>query len=127
MKKGKKIVLVVVFLAAVLLAFAAGGAVQGSVQGSVQEKESAAMRNQQCQSFLSFALDKVEHQDLSERENREALISNVYAASWSCDSPALAKQLHDLWNALIFEEGCATNTEQLATELNTILDALRAG
>ncbi len=123
MKKGKKIVLVVVFLAAVLLAFAAGGA----VQGSVQEKESAAMRNQQCQSFLSFALDKVEHQDLSERENREALISNVYAASWSCDSPALAKQLHDLWNALIFEEGCATNTEQLATELNTILDALRAG
>lgn len=119
MKKRRKIVLVVVFLAAVLLAFAAGGA--------VQEKESAAMRNQQCQSFLSFALDKVEHQDLSERENREALISNVYAASWSCDSPALAKQLHDLWNALIFEEGCATNTEQLATELNTILDALRAG
>lgn len=123
MKKRRKLVLVVVFLAAVLLAFAAGGA----VQGSVQEKESAAMRNQQCQSFLSFALDKVEHQDLSERENREALISNVYAASWSCDSPALAKQLHDLWNALIFEEGCATNTEQLATELNTILDALRAG
>lgn len=123
MKKKRKIVLVVAFLAAVLLAFAAGGA----VQGSVQEKESAAMRNQQCQSFLSFALDKVEHQDLSEREIREALISNVYAASWFCDSPALAQQLHDLWNALIFEEGCATNTEQLATELNTILDALRAG
>lgn len=123
MKKRRKIVLVVVFLAAMLLAFAAGGA----VQGAVQEKESAAMRKQQCQSFLSFALDKVEHQDLSEREIREGLISNVYAASWSCDSPALAKQLHDLWNALIFEAGCAANTEQLATELNTILDALRAG
>lgn len=123
MKKRRKIVLVVVFLAAMLLAFAAGGA----VQGAVQEKESAAMRKQQCQSFLSFALDKVEHQDLSEREIREGLISNVYAASWSCDSPALAKQLHDLWNALIFEEGCAANTEQLATERNTILDALRAG
>lgn len=122
MKKRRKIVLVVVFLAAVLLAFAAGGV----VQGSVQEKESAAMRKQQCQPFLSFALNKVEHQDLSEREVREALISNVYAASWFCDSPALAQQLHDLWNALIFGEGCATNTELLETQLNTILESLRS-
>lgn len=60
-------------------------------------------RQQRCQTYLSWAIQKAKTEELQQQSTMEALLSNLYAAYGVCDDPALAAQLHRLWNQLIFE------------------------
>ena len=74
-----------------------------------------------CNIFISFAMDKIENENLSEPDIVESLISNVYAAYQFCDKPELSEKLHSIWNTLIFHEGyAADNTEILKRQLTEI-------
>ena len=74
-----------------------------------------------CNILISFAMDKIENENLSEPDIVESLISNVYAAYQFCDKPELSEKLHSIWNTLIFHEGyAADNTEILQRQLMEI-------
>lgn len=92
----------------------------------VKEQEYSSIRKQRCGTLVSFALDKVENEGISDRDTMEALISNIYAAYELCDDPVLQKQLHDLWNCLIFDSGDHADTkDMLLVELQSVSDGIK--
>ena len=94
--KNKKNLLIIIFgLVSIIVSFFMGA--------QIKEQQYLNDKKQRCLTIITFALDKVENQDLTDQDNVEALISNVYAAYELCDDPILKQQLHDLWNYLIFE------------------------
>lgn len=95
MKKAIKVVIVAVFLIAIGVSFFVGR--------HTKQQEHLDNRLQNCHTFISFAIDKAETQDISDPNIIDALISNVYAAYQFCDQPHLSEQLYDLWNTLIFD------------------------
>lgn len=116
MKKSTQAVLAMVFAAALLLAFWAGS--------TLKETEQRNARRQRCQVLLSFAVDKLDNQDLSEQGIKEALVSDLYAAYEYCDSPELAAEIHRVWNTLVFDS--LEDTNSLSAYLKTLSDALNA-
>ena len=55
------------------------------VGSQMKEHEMRRNRSQQCNTLISFAIDKAENHDLANQDIMEALISNVYAAYQFCD------------------------------------------
>lgn len=96
------------FVAAIAISFFAGV--------KTKEKMEQEYRAQQCRTLLSFAIDKTANQDLSDPDVVEALCSNVYAAYQFCDTPALADQLHTIWNHLVFADDSFPAQNQLLTD-----------
>ena len=93
----------------------------------VKEKEYLSERYNKCNTFISFAIDKVENGDLTDSDIIEALISNIYAAYEFCDEPISKNQLHDLWNYMIFEyDYNQSGKDVLSVELNSISDAIKS-
>lgn len=94
----------------------------------VAQVENINSRSGRCSTLIGFAIDKAENGDLADQGTMGALISNVYAAYQFCDNTAVANQLHDLWNFLIFEsDGNLENSKEIALiELNDALRAIRA-
>ncbi len=74
-------------------------------------------RQQHCNTLISFAIDKIETGDLQDPHTMSALVSNIYAAYEYCDDPALAGQLHDLWNTLIFDSDAYIGKEDTLVEI----------
>lgn len=83
----------------------------------VNAQENTVSRQQRCRILLSFAINKIETEDLEDQGTMKALISNIYAAYEYCDKPALAAQLHDLWNALVFDSGAYGGNEEVLLEI----------
>lgn len=86
------------------------------VGNQMKEQEMRRNRSQQCNTLISFAIDKAENHDLADQDIMEALISNVYAAYQFCDDSVAASQLHELWNGLIFEGDSFTGKEDVLVE-----------
>jgi len=83
-------------------------------QNSLKDRDNAK------QTFISFAINKVE--DLKngyDADIMEALISNVYAAVQFTDDSDLNTALHELWNALIF------NGENIVGKEDDLIKALK--
>ena len=93
----------------------------------IKEQEYTKSREQRCQRFMLFAIDKVENYDLSESGVREALISDLYVAHELCDNPELDAQLNNLWNNLIYRSDEYIGREDIVVEeLRTILGKMQA-
>ena len=117
MKKTIKIVTFVAFLIAIGVSFFIGR--------QTERKEYLDNRLQNCHTLISFAIDKVENQDISDPDTMEALISNVYAAYQFCDQPHLSEQLYDLWNTLIFDGNRYIGQEDmLVAQLRSIAETI---
>ena len=94
----------------------------------VNERKNRDDRLRRCETLISFAIEKAEHEDLSNQDTMEALISNLYAAYELCDDPDLAAMLHDLWNTLIFRSDTYADRPDLLIErLRSISEALTTG
>ena len=94
----------------------------------VNEIRNRKDRLRRCETMISFAIEKAEHEDLSDQETLEALISNIYAAHALCDDPDSGAGLHNLWNTLIFRsEEYADRPDLLIERLRSISEALTAG
>lgn len=120
MKKITKTAIVVVFIIAIGVSFFAGS--------YIKEQEQIDSRLQRCHTLITFAIDKVENQDISDQDVMEALISNVYAAYEFCDKPDLSEQLHNLWNTLVFEDDRYIGKEDvLITQLREIAEMTQLG
>lgn len=115
MKKGTKILILIAFIIVAGTSFMAGS--------YIKEQEYLDRREERCKTLITFAIDKAENQDLSDPDIMEALISNVYAAYQLCDDSIAAAQLHELWNALIFEsEGFIGREDELIERLRNFVD-----
>lgn len=101
MQKCKKLIIPIAFCA-VICSFLCGR--------YSKEQEYTASRLQQCQTLISFAVEKVDNKDIADQGVMKALISNIYAAYELCDDPILADELHNLWNELIFESNDINST-----------------
>ncbi len=109
----------------VCLVLAVGVMLTSYLAGSLaKEQEYRAERAERCAVLVGFALDKLENQDITDPDMMEAVISNVYAAYQYCDDPALQGQLHDLWNALIFEEEYPAREETAKDVLQSVAEGL---
>lgn len=117
MKNYAKVIIAMIFAAAIPLAFYAGS--------TLKEKEVHHDRRQRCQTLLSFAVDKLDNQGLSEQGVREALISDLYAAYEYCDTPNLAAEIHTIWNTLLFNP--IEDENALSMQLKTLSDAMKNG
>jgi len=118
MKMRTRLLIGMVFVACVAASFFVGS--------HLKEQEYSNQRMQRCNTLISFAIDKAENMDLSDRDTMEALISNVYAAYEYCDKPELAKQLHDLWNTLVFEgDGYIGKEDVLVNQLRNISENMK--
>lgn len=118
MKKHKSIIAAITFSVLIVVSFFVGS--------YTKEQECINRRKQQCETFISFAINNIENRDLSDPGVMKALISDVYAAYGFCDDSVLAGQLHDLWNALIFESDSYNNLNDTALKkLNDILQTLK--
>ena len=118
MKKISRLAVCAAFLAAIIVSFAAGS--------FMKEQEYLDRRAQRCNTLISFAIEKAEHEDLSDQAVRKALVSDVYAAYEVCDRPNLSERLHDLWNTLIFDGDSYIGEEDLLiTELRNISDMIQ--
>lgn len=115
----KKIVSALIVIVLIITSFFAGS--------YVKEKEYLSERYNRCNTFISFAIDKVENGDLTDSDTIEALISNIYAAYEFCDDPISKNQLHDLWNYMIFEyDNTQSGKDILSVELKSISDAIKS-
>jgi len=93
--------------------------------GYITEQKHKDDREERCKTLILFALDKTENEDLKDEGVMRALISNVYAAYQFCDEEKSAKQLHDLWNYLIFESKDREQAKDIASrELNAVLQSV---
>ena len=120
MKRIAKVLIPLLFVIAIAASFWAGS--------YWTEQKQEEIRTQRCLRLITFAIDKVENQSLSDDGVRESLISNLYAAQEFCDSPELHAQLNDLWNSLIYRsEDYIGHEEELAAQLHRIGEALLAG
>lgn len=117
MQKITKMFIVIFFIATIVISFITGG--------YIKEKEYTDRRSQQCNTLISFAINKVEEEDLSNEKIREAIISNIYAAYQFCDNPNASEQLHNLWNGLIFEDVYIGKEDMLTTQLKDISDMIQ--
>lgn len=118
MKRIAKPMISVVFIISILISYLVGS--------YMKEQEMQENRIQQCNTLISFAIDKAENQELSDQDIMEALISNVYAAYQFCDDSTAAAQLHELWNELIFEgESYIGREDVLVDRLRTIAERVR--
>ena len=95
MKKTTRAFIIFVFIISVGASFYAGS--------YLKEYTNSKNRKHGCSNLLSFAIDKINTEDLNDPDTMEAFISNIYAAYMYCDKPAPSQQLHDLWNTLVFE------------------------
>ena len=94
----------------------------------VNENKNIKKRMNTCVTLISFAIDKVEHEDISSQDTMEALISNIYAAYMYCDNLGLSTQLHDIWNTLIFRsDEYIARKDVLVERLENISEALMTG
>ena len=116
MKKRTKLLIIIAFMVAIGASFFVGS--------HTKQQELSEDRMERCLSFITFAIDKVESEDLSDPAVEKSLISNVYAAYIFCDSPHLSGQLHDLWNRLISGDDAANEEDMLLAELKNIAEAL---
>ena len=116
MKEITKVSIGIAFVVAIVVSFIAGS--------YIKEQEYIDSRMQYCNTFISFAIDKAESKDLSNKEIREALISNVYAAYEFCDKPNLSEQLHNLWNTLIVDAYIGRE-DTLVTQLRDISNMMQ--
>lgn len=92
----------------------------------VAEQENKTTRAQICHSLIVFAIDKVGQGAFEDQDTMEALVSNIYAAYQFCDDQYLAGNLHDLWNALIFEdEALVASEDVLIGQLESYLERLK--
>lgn len=92
----------------------------------IENQKWLAGREGRCLSFISFAVDKAENQDLSSSDTMEALISNVYAAYQFCDDATASEELHNLWNDLIGNGEMYVGKEDILIEqLNMICEIIR--
>ena len=113
MKKTAKIISCIAVLALIALSFLTGN--------YVKEQENLNGRQRRCHALIVFAVEKAENEVISEPGVMQALVSNVYAAYQFCDDPALAAQMHDLWNALVFEgDSYIGREESLANRLKDL-------
>ena len=114
--------------AIVIAAFIAISAISVFAGSHIKEKDYLNSRTQRCTELISFAIDKIEHDDLSNQDVMEAVISNVYAAYQFCDNPNVSNLLHDLWNELIFEgESSVDSKDVLVAQLKDLVEMIRAG
>ena len=90
-----KIIIAIILIAIIIASFFAGS--------YMEKKANETERINRCITLITFAIDKLENEDLSDEGTMRALISNVYAAYQVCDNSKTSNQLHDLWNYLIFE------------------------
>ena len=119
MKVNKKL-----FIGIVLAVMVIGSFFVGSY---MKEQEYNNTREARCITLISFALDKVENEDISDQNVMNALISNVYAAYEFCDNPLQAEQLHALWNMLVLEGDSYINMQDIEDiVLHELKDVLRA-
>ena len=117
MKKTVKIISCIAVLVLLAVSFLMGS--------YVKERENLNGRQQRCHALIVFAVEKAENGDIADPGVMQALVSNVYAAYQFCDDPALAAQMHDLWNALVFdgdsyigrEENLANRLKELAARV----------
>ena len=118
MKAYKKIMVGILLIVLVVASFFVGR--------RIAEQEYRRGMDQRCNTFISFAIDKIEKEGLTDQDTMEALISNIYAAYHSCTDPDLADQLHELWNTLIFrEESYIGREDVLINHLKNVAEALR--
>ncbi len=118
MKKYKKLIAVLIFCVLIICSFFGGR--------YSKEREYKEKRLQQCQTLISFAIDKIDNKDLSDPGVMKALISNIYGAYELCDNSNLANELHNLWNELIFESENNLNiTNTTKKNLEIILEKLK--
>lgn len=119
MKRLTKIVLGACLIISMVISYIVGN--------QMKEHEMRRNRLQQCNTLISFAIDKAENHDLADQDIMEALISNVYAAYQFCDDSAAAAQLHELWNGLIFEGDSFTGKEDVLVErLQNIAEMIKS-
>ncbi len=114
--KTKRYILICIIVGIVIASFFMGR--------YTKQQEYLNSRKERCEVFISFALDKVENQDISDQNMMEAIISNVYAAYELCDDSVIKNQLHDLWNYIIFEE--ENYKDILLVELESIKEAIKS-
>ena len=116
----KKLTLGIVILALMMTSFLAGGYVR-----QLKDRDG---RMRLCYKYISFALDRAEYADISDRATMTVLISDLYAAHEFCDDSEAAAQIHDLWDELIHDSTYyAQNEELLIRRLNIIWEQLEAG
>ncbi len=115
MKTNRKLLFSNVLIVIIIASFFAGR--------YMTKKENSDKRIERCCTLIGFAIDKAENGDLTDQVVMRTLISNVYAAYQFCDDSKSAKQLHDLWNYLIFEsDGNVDAVKDIALqELNAVL------
>lgn len=113
-------VIIAAFIVVIVVSFFAGS--------HIKEQKYLDSRAQRCTTLISFAIDKIERDDLSDQDVMEAVISNVYAAYQFCDNPNASGLLHNLWNELIFEsDNYVDSKDVLVTQLKDIAGKIETG
>ena len=117
MKKGTKILILIAFIIVSGVSFMVGS--------HIKEREQLEVRENHCKTLISFAIDKVETQGLSEKNTIAAISSNLYAAYQYCDDSILAAEIHELWNTLLFrEEDYIGKEDDLVLRLKSISERI---
>ena len=93
------------------------------VGGHVKEQKQLSDRIQRCRTFISFAIDKAEKEDLADQSVIRALASNIYAAYQYCDGVKEAGLLHDLWNYVLRYGDDSGARETVLRELNAVFNS----
>lgn len=115
MKKLEVGLITVLFIAAVVLSFLAGG----SMRGKEYRKERAASFDK----YISAAIDTVEGKGVFLEGAAEAIASNLWVAHELCDDPEISAELSNLWNTLVYEkEVFAGREDVVAAQLKGILE-----
>lgn len=119
MKTNRKLLFSILLIVIIIASFFAGK--------YMTKKETRENRIERCCTLIGYAIDKAENGNLADQGVMRALISNVYAAYQFCDDSKSVKQLHDLWNYLIFEsDSNADGVKDIALqELNAVLHSIK--
>ncbi len=69
------------------------------------DKQNINSKNQRCNTYISFAIDNIEKLNSNDDDDiLRVLISDIYAAKEYTTNNELNSALHELWNALIFDD-----------------------
>ena len=115
MKKLEAGLITVLFIAAVVLSFLAGG--------SMRDKEHREERAASFDKYISAAIDTVEDKGIFLEGAADATASSLWVAHELCDDPEISAELSNLWNTLVYEKEIFAGREAvLAAQLKGILE-----
>lgn len=92
----------------------------------ISKKKMINQRQMRCETYLSFAFDKIEeHKKKAQEVIAKGLASNIYTAYELCDHSQAKSILHDCWNQFIHDESISKeDLEKVENQLSIVLEMM---